>query len=232
MARDFAVIEAEVLAANPTPAFTWYLHMDNPGHHHDDQSVARAELNYDGDTYIFEAHILDFQARSLGYHGRMVVQETEQRVPASPAAYDTWAEMKVGMAAAIEARFVAIRKRMTAEILAGEQLADDGVVAAPVNPVRLTGLRVSAVADLSLMLSPAFAAQTFAYSLSTAIPEVMLRAIAPTGATVRWTHGAGAGEGSMITVSLLSGANVIACTVSQPGSISTTYTVTIRHPRQ
>ena len=230
MARTYEQIKAAVDAANPTPSLTWFLHLDNPGHQHDDLSAARGEVVVDGKVYAFEAHV-EGSGANLAWHGRMVVEENLLRVPSSPGTYPTWAELKAAMAIVLDDEIDVIRVRIASEILASEQLADDGVTAPDVNPVRLSGLTLGAAADLNMMFEPSFRPQTFRYSAYTAIPEVTLTAEAPDGAVVRWTHGRGGAKGPMVSVGLLQGANVIACTVSQVGHIPTTYYMTIRHPR-
>ena len=232
MARSYDVIKAAVDAAHPTPELTWLLDLDNPGHLHDDLSAAQAETTFDGVPYTFEAHVLGTDA-DLSWHGVMVVEETSRRVPATPGTYETWAAFKPAMQTAFNGVVEQVRQRMAVEIRASEELDDDGIVTSPdVDPVRLSGLTLGAAADLNMMIAPVFAPQTFRYQAYTAIPEVTLTAEAPDGAVVRWTHGRGGATGPMVSVGLLQGENVIACTVAQAGHIPTTYYVTIRHPRQ
>ena len=43
MAQTYEQHKAAVDLAYPTPALVWYLHRDDPGHHHDDTAVTLAE---------------------------------------------------------------------------------------------------------------------------------------------------------------------------------------------
>ena len=57
MVRTWDEIKLVVDAANPTPTPVWFLHTDNPDHRHDDMSLTRAEVVFDGVTYVLEGHI-------------------------------------------------------------------------------------------------------------------------------------------------------------------------------
>ena len=223
MARPYDEIKTAVDAAHPTPVLTWVKHLDNPGHPHDDLSAARADVEFDGKLYAFEGHVLGI-SEELEWHGRMVVGETSMRLPSSPGSYPTWAQLKAAMATVYDNEIEVLRGRIAAEILAGEQLDDDGIGSArlPSSDASLASLTGTGV---TFTLMPGI----YDYSSPTTARQLLLTA-APThpAATVAFAYFSGRPvETDTILFDTRSGANVIVVTVTAEDGTRQAYSFII-----
>ena len=188
MARTYEQIKAAVELAHPTPdPIPWQLHTDNPGHQHDDQAIVRAEVVFDGVTYILEGHAQGFGSANLEWHGQRVVNEDQVRMPAGLGNYATWEQFKPAMVTAFNLDLDKVRGLMISEIFALEQVADDGIVAAPVR---------SSDATLASMtgegVSFTLVEGTFKYSSPTTARQIVLTATrSHNRATLEWVYFSG-----------------------------------------
>ena len=224
--RTWEVIKAEIDAANPTPALVWYIHLDNPGHAHDDQSAARAEADLDGRHFVFEAHLLR-PGPSLGWHGLLVTDEFEMRMPTGNGVWSTWAEAKPQIAAVWEAEYEKVRTRMAAETLASEQLEDDGIVASPARSrdASLSGLTGNGV---TFTLVPG----TYAYSSPILDRQTVLTAVTShPAASVAFTYFSGRpviSNAKQLLFNVRAGANLVMIAVTaEDGRTQSMYTFAI-----
>ena len=142
MVRTWEAIKLEVDAAHPTPTPIWFLHTDNPDHMHDDRALTRAEVQFDGTTYVVEGHILRAD-NQVGWNGRLVVGEEVMRMVAINQSFSTWVSCADGIMRGLDIAFQKIRNRMTTEILAKEQLTEAGITAhAPSTLIKLDSLTI------------------------------------------------------------------------------------------
>ena len=231
MARTYEQHLAAVLAANPTPIPTWYLHVDNASHAHDDRAIAQCAMEFDGESYIFEMHVrgntrlyfwmphrvkAEFKPRQLWIGTRSLgTIKTEFQL-----VWDTWC--------------TGLRAVMAVEAHAIDILIDDGIGVAPViastaATATLAGLMPHSAWTSDWTLAPTFAPDTFAYAFNalndTFVPVAELGFA---GQTVFWKHGQDAYTGMVPVITLNSGENIITITVvSANGQNVKTYTLTI-----
>ena len=232
MAQTLEQHKAAVLAANPTPTPTWYLYADHPAHVHDDQAVARFEMSFGGEDFVYEIHLQI--ASTYVTWGARSVQDPFGARDNQRRTYRTWAEFKVGFLAEWETICGYGRELMAGESLARAVLAEDGITAPPA-PVAtaatatLAGLMPHSAWTSDWTLAPTFAPNTFAYAFNalndTFVPVAELGFA---GQTVFWKHGQDAYVGMVPVITINSGENVITITVvSADGQNAKTYTLTV-----
>ena len=227
--RTYEAIKAEVDLANPTPPLVWHLYTDNPAHEHDDHAVARADMDFAGERYILEAHVLGY-SHPPSWHGRIVGNELEMRMPADRASYQTWALTKAAMATAWEGIADRARGVMALATHATEQLVADGVGAPPAlsSDATLASLTGNGV-------SFTFTPGTFRYSSSTTSRQIVLTA-APThaAATVAFTYFSGrpvVGQSTQLLFDTRVGENQVIVEVTAEDGTQQQYTFSITRAR-
>ena len=217
--------KAAIDAAMPTPTLTWEGHTDNPAHLHDEQAVAQASADFDGQTYDYEVHIV---GTTLPYYWVLyrVNVEDGARVATGTRPH-TWAEMKVAAQNSLASTCESVRRRAAIEAHALGVLAADGITAILQPGLKLTGLTASGAAVGNVVLTPVFSADVLTYAGSISLGEITLTATLPTGATIAWAMGETAHTTAAAMFDLTTGENVITATVSAPGHEDTVYTITI-----
>ena len=224
MARDFAVIKAEVDAEHPTPTgFTWNLYDETDEHDHDDRAVAITEFTMVGVPWKVELHISGYPPNPHFYVNWI-------RVPGEGrpgiAVGATFEQAKIHLASVLERRAETSRLDLARHIWYKEVSLDLGLT---YRAARLLSLAVSSE-GAGLLRSPSFDPEVLAYSASTQNDSVVIRVIAVAGdkAVVTGVYSGTFASGLTQTFSgLVRGANVIRVTVSAPSHLPTTYTVTI-----
>ena len=227
MAQTLEQHKATVLAANPTPTPTWYLYSDHPAHDHDDRAVARCEMTFGGEEFVYEVHIYA-KPTSVSYFLQVV------RDPFGPRGNfgrggRTWAKCKAGFLAAWENICAADRDAMAGEALAREVLAEDGITDPPAPVFTAATATLAGIVPNLETLTPAFDADTPAYACTTANDAFLVFVtLGFAGQTVFWQHGHDAYVGTAQYIRLDSGENVITITVvSADGQNVKTYTLTV-----
>ena len=215
MARTYDEVLAATLAAMPTPAINWYLHRDRP-HTHDEEVVARCDMEFDGVSFVYEAHL-----NGPGAHHTLkikrVYHEEAQRGSIDSALYTTWAALVAALAREFEEECELIRTYIATEVQAREVLADAGLT---LEPIRLLSLS-SGVAGA---LSPDVDGN---YAYETTVGYDTLTVEADEGATITWTSGEVTATGDSYAAALVVGENVITITVTALERLTQTHTVTI-----
>ena len=217
--------KAAIDAAMPTPTLTWEGHTDNPAHLYDEQAVAQASTDFDGQTYDYEVHIV---GTTLPYYWVLyrVNVEDGPRV-ATGSRPHTWAEMKVVAQNSLASTCESVRRRAAIEAHALGVLAADGIMAILQPGLKLTGLTASGAAVGNVVLSPLFSVDVLVYAGSISLGEITLTATLPEGATIAWAMGETAHITAAAMFNLTTGENVITATVSASGHDDTVYTITI-----
>ena len=215
MARTYAEVLAAVTAEMPTPAINWYLHRDRP-HTHDEAAVARCDMEFDGASYVYEAHL-----NGTGEHSSLkikkVYSEEAQRGRIDSALYTTWAALTAALAREFEEDCERVRVNIASELHAREVLADAGLT---LEPIRLLSLSSGVAGALSPDVDGNYAYETIvAYDSLTVEAE--------DGATVTWTSGEVTATGDSYAAALVVGENVITITVTALERLTQTHTVTI-----
>ena len=215
MARTFDEVLAAVTAAMPSPSIDWYLHNDEP-HSHDDAALARCDMEFDGESFIYEAHINGAGA-NYGMKLRRVIDEDAGRITAVTTRFTSWATLTARLALDFEANCERIRTDIASEVYAREILEDAGLTLEPIRLLTLT----SSVAD---ELTPG---DDGGFSYETIVGYDTLKAETDAGATVTWTFGESTATGDSYVVALDVGENVVTITITAPERLTQTHTVTI-----
>ena len=214
MARTFDQVLAAITADMPSPSIDWYLHDDAP-HSHDDASLARCEMTFDGESFIYEAHINGAGA-NYGMKLRRVHDEEAARATVASTRFTSWATLTAQLALDFEGNCERIRTDIASEVYAREVLADAGLT---LEPIRLLSLTSSVAGKLTRADG--------GYAYSTAVGYDTLTVEADDGATVTWAFGEVETTGESYVVALAVGENVVTITITADNRLTTTHVVTI-----
>ena len=151
---------AAVALEYPTPEIVWYLHVDDPMHVHDDQSVAYSVMtDVEGNTLRYEA--APYGAGDGVIWRAAFVQGLDIPRRERPTPYGTFALLRTAVEADFERLNEQGRIRIAVQRFAREQATDVGIglepapVAGP-STATLAGIRPNSATLSHWTLSPSF----------------------------------------------------------------------------